>query len=81
MRVFHYLRCRSSFCTDDQNDSIIALGRASPTDPTEGISSTLRTLSVTAHEVNCLDSVIGVHDALRAHGALTHRDVKGLMIS
>jgi len=51
-RVFHFLRLRSSVCIEDQNDSIIALSRPSPTLPKEGMSPAERIASPKAHEVN-----------------------------
>lgn len=51
-RVFHRLRSSSSICIEDQNDSIIALSRPSPTVPNDGRSPAERTLSPKTQEVN-----------------------------
>ena len=52
IRVFQRLQFSSSLCIDDQNDSIIALSNASPTEPNEGMRPAARTFSVNAQDVN-----------------------------
>ena len=52
--VFQFLRFSNSICIDDQNDSIIALSRPSPTVPNDGIKPEDRILSVKAQDVNCV---------------------------
>ena len=57
MRVFQRFRSRSSICIVDQNDSIMALSNASPTEPNEGMNPAWRTLSVNAQDVNSPGSI------------------------
>lgn len=59
-RVFHRLRFNSSICIEDQNDSIIAVSRPSPTVPNDGWSPAERILSPKTQEMNRV-AVIGVH--------------------
>ena len=44
-RVFHRRRLSNSICTEDQNDSIIALSYPSPTVPNDGSRPALRIFS------------------------------------
>ncbi len=55
-RVFHRLRLSSSICIEDQNDSIIALSRPSPTVPNDGRRPAERIRSPKTQEVNWASS-------------------------
>ena len=52
IRVCQRLRSNSSTCIRDQNDSIIALSKQSPTEPIEGSSPESIARGVNAQEVN-----------------------------
>ena len=56
IRVRQRLRSNSSTCIRDQNDSIIALSKQSPTEPIEGSSPESIARCVNAQEVNWPDS-------------------------
>lgn len=75
--VFHFLRLSSSICIENQNDSIIALSRPSPTLPKDGMRPAERILSPKAQEVNwtpCVHDPAGCGTAVAVDQVLAGHD-------